>query len=458
MMFHLSSSVELTSTILLDFISKHKKEVSERYEGLKKAYTSDHDILHEKKKDSYKPDNRIVVNFPKYIVDTMNGFFIGNPIKITADDEKVAKRVEYLDQFNDQDDNNAELSKICSIYGKGYELYFADEGSELNITYFNPTEAFMIFDDSVLEKPLYFVRLYKDYDNKEFGCLYTKTHYRNFKLEGGFKWIDEEEKKHGFTDVPATEFIENEERQGIFEPVMSMVNAYNKAVSEKANDVDYFADSYLKILGVKLDTEEIQHIRDNRIINFEGDVDTSKIIVEFMNKPESDTTQENHLNRLERLIFQISMVANISDENFGSSSGIALKYKLQAMSNLAKTKERKFTSGMNRRYKILFSHPLSRVPADAWVQLHYKFTPNFPANLLEETEIAANMEGITSHETQLKVISAVDDVQGELDKINKENKPPERTVVDDRMFGTASKEEQVAEESTATEEGLNNEQ
>ena len=78
MMFHLSSNVELTSTILLDFISKHKQEVSERYEGLKKAYTSDHDIKHAKKKASYKPDNRIVVNFPKYIVDTMNGFFIGN--------------------------------------------------------------------------------------------------------------------------------------------------------------------------------------------------------------------------------------------------------------------------------------------------------------------------------------------------------------------------------------------
>ena len=456
MMFHLSSNVELTSTILLEFIDKHRNEVSERYEGLKKAYTSDHDIMHEPKKASYKPDNRIVVNFPKYIVDTMNGFFIGNPVKVTADEEAVADFVEYLDQFNDQDDNNAELSKICSIYGKGYELYFADEKSELNITYFNPTEAFMIFDDSVLEKPLYFVRLYKDYDNNEFGCLYTKTYYRNFKLTGGFKWIDEGT-SHGFDDVPATEYIENEERQGIFEPVMSMVNAYNKAVSEKANDVDYFADSYLKVLGTKLDTEDIQHIRDNRIINFEGDVDTGKLIVEFMNKPESDTTQENHLNRLERLIFQISMVANISDENFGSSSGIALKYKLQAMSNLAKTKERKFTSGMNRRYKLLFSHPLSRVPADAWVQLHYKFTPNFPANLLEEAQIAAQMEGITSHETQLKVLSIVDDVQGELDKIEEENKPPERTIVDDMMFG-AAKEKATTEENSATEEGLTDEQ
>lgn len=440
-MFYLSPDVTLTSPILLDFIDKHKTQVSQRYMKLKRAYIGDHEILHTNKKASYKPDNRIVVNFPKYIVDTINGFFIGNPIKIVADDEAVSKYVEYIDQFNDQDDNNAELSKICSIYGKGYELYFTDENSMLNITYFNPTEAFMIFDDTVLENPLYFVRLYKDYDGNELGCLYTKSYYRSFKLTGGFKWL-EEEKSHLFTYVPATEFIENEERQGVFEDVMSMVNAFNKAISEKANDVDYFADAYLKVLGTKLENDDIQHIRDNRIINFEGDVDTGKLVVDFMNKPESDTTQENYLNRLERLIFQISMVANISDENFGGSSGIALKYKLQAMSNLEKTKRRKFVSGMNRRYKVLFSHPLSPVPEDAWIQLHYHFTPNFPANLLEEAQIAAQMEGITSHKTQLKVMSIVDDVQSELKLIDEENASQvEKSALDGHFFASQVKED-----------------
>ena len=143
-----------------------------------------------------------------------------------------------------------------------------------------------------------------------------------------------------------------------------MIDAYNKAISEKANDVDYFADAYLKILGAKLKPEDLQELRRNRIINFEGE-DAGALIVEFLQKPNGDTTQENLINRLEKLIFQISMVANISDENFGTSSGIALKYKLQAMSNLALTKQRKFTSGMNRRYKLIFSNPVSGMQKDA---------------------------------------------------------------------------------------------
>ena len=374
----------------------------------------------------------------------MNGFFIGNPVKTVADDAAVADFVEYIDQYNDQDDNNAELSKICSIYGHGFEMYYTDEEAELCITYLSPLESFMIYDESIIERPMFFVRRYTDNDNIEWGSISDKYGVRNFKVTGGLKWIDEWQPHH-FDGVPATEYVENAERQGLFEPVMSIVNAYNKAISEKSNDADYFADAYLKILGAAVDNDDIKFIRDNRVLNLVGE-DAEKIVAEFMDKPSSDTTQENLLERLEKLIFQISMVANISDENFGNSSGIALKYKLQAMSNLEKTKERKFTSGMNRRYKLLFSHPASKVPADSWVKLHYQYTPNIPANLLEEAQIAAQMEGITSHKTQLTVLSAVDDVQAELDAIEEENKAPEETIVDRLMFPTVENEEVIANE------------
>lgn len=430
-MFKIPKDLPLTNDLLDEFITKHKQLISGTYQPLYNAYISEHDILKQKDKTSGKPDNRVVVNFPKYIVDTMNGFFIGNPIKITCDDGSVADWVDYLDQYNDQDDNNAELSKICSIFGHGYEMYYVNEDSELCITYLNPMEAFMIYDESIIERPLYFVRLYTDYNGDEWGSISDAITVKHFKYSGGIQYVDE--KQHYFSGVPATEYLENAERQSIFAAVLSMVNAYNKAVSEKANDVDYFADAYLKVLGAQVDNEDVQFMRDNRIINYYGE-DAEKIIAEFMAKPSADETQENLLDRLERLIFQISMVANISDENFGTASGIAMKYKLQAMNNLRKTKERKFASGMNRRYKLLFAHPLSKAPADAWVQLKYIFTPNLPANILEEAQIAAQLSGIVSQETQLSVLSIVDNVDDELARIADEDAPAEETIVDQQMF------------------------
>ena len=190
-MFRLPKATEITTELLAQFLDRHKREVTDRYQKFYDAYTSDHEILHAQEKPSYKPDNRIVVNFPKYIVDTMNGFFIGNPIKVTCDDEKVSEFVEYIEQYNDQDDNNAELSKICSIYGKGYEMYYTDEKSELCITYLSPLEAFMIYDESIIERPMFFVRRYTDNDNTEWGSISDGYGVRNFKITGGIEWLED---------------------------------------------------------------------------------------------------------------------------------------------------------------------------------------------------------------------------------------------------------------------------
>ena len=146
------------------------------------------------------------MNFAKYIVDTMNGFFIGNPIKLNVDDgnETIKRYVELLDQYNDQDDNNAELSKICSIYGHGYEMYYVDEIGNIGITYLDPREAFMIYDDSVLERERYFVRLYVDSEDVLHGSVSDHTSVRWFPQKGKIVW-EEGDKIHGFDGVPASE-------------------------------------------------------------------------------------------------------------------------------------------------------------------------------------------------------------------------------------------------------------
>ena len=437
--YRISPDEELTDAKLSRFIAKHAAESTFRYKQLQDAYETDFPIFHKKPKPEWKPDNRIAVNFAKYIVDTMNGYFIGNPIKITVDggEETIEKYIEFLDQYNDQDDNNAELSKICSIYGKGYEMYYNDEDGNVGIIYLDPTEAFMIYDDSVLKRERYFVRLYRDEDNVLHGSVSDQEKVRWFTIKGKIVW-NEQEQLHYFNGVPATEYRENKECQGIFEPVLSIINAFNKAISEKANDVDYFADAYLKIIGTLLDEDELKHIRSDRVINFDGDGES--VIVDFLQKPNGDTTQENLLDRLQNLIFLIAMVANISDENFGTSSGIAMAYKLQGMSNLRKTKERKFTSGMNRRYKLIFSNPGNAMKKDDWVKLHYKFTPNVPANLLEESQIAQNLSGVVSQETQLGVLSVVDNPKAEIERIEKEEEKPIDAVMQ-QMFGDKTNEQ-----------------
>ena len=48
----------------------------------------------------------------------MNNFFIGIPVKMSSSDNEVSKYIEELAIYNNQDKNNAELSK-SHLYSAG---------------------------------------------------------------------------------------------------------------------------------------------------------------------------------------------------------------------------------------------------------------------------------------------------------------------------------------------------
>lgn len=431
MIYRVSYDTQMTTSLLWELVQKHKNYVANCSQRLQDAYENRYEIFDYPAKPAYKPDNRIAVNYAKYITDTFNGFFIGIPVKVTSTDETVNEYVDYLNMTNDGDNNNAEISKLCDISGASFEMYYNREDGEIGMTYLSDLEAFMVVDDSILERPLYFVRYYADADGVERGSWSDSKNVYHFYASNGAYHLEDEPHLHGFGYVPAVEYKANDERMGLFESAMPAINAYNKALSEKANDVDYFSDAYMKIIGAKVDDEDTMHMRSTRVINFEGDISDGNVpIVEFMGKPDSDTAQEHLLERLKDDIFLTCMVANISDENFGTASGIALRYKLEAMSNLFTAKARRFTSAMFDRYRIIFSNPVAqmhKVSKDAWHDLDIRFTANYPANLESEADVAKSLEGVVSKETQLKALSIVDNVQEELDRLDAEQTP---SVVD----------------------------
>ena len=426
MIFKVPYDTVLTPSTLGYYITKHKEYVHKWARPLQDAYEGKYKIFREPKKMDGKPDNRIAVNYAKFITDTFNGFFCGIPVKVTAEDEAVNDYIDYLNKTNDGDNLNAEISKLADIAGSSFEMYYNKEDGETGITYLSDLEAFMLCDDSILERPLYFIRYYKDADGVERGSFSDNRNVRHFWRDGSTYHFNDDEHLHGFGHVPAVEYISNDERMGLFESAMPAIDAYNKALSEKANDVDYFSDAYLKILGAEVADDDTFHIRRTRVINFVGDNDGNYPQVEFMGKPSSDETQEHLLDRLQRDIFVTSMVANISDESFGSASGIALRYKLEAMQNLFTAKSRRFTSAMMERYRIIFSSPVAQmhgVAKDAWAQIDIRFTPNYPANVESEATVAKNLEGIVSKDTQLKVLSIVDNVADEIERLEAEKVP-----------------------------------
>ncbi|HAV94549.1 MAG TPA: phage portal protein [Lactococcus lactis] len=413
-----SKDEPITAEVVNKYMEKHELEVA-RYEYLKNMYLGIMAIDDEPKKDSWKPDNRLAVNFTKYIVDTFTGYFNGIPVKKTHNDKEILTKLQEFDNLNDMEDEESELAKMACIYGRAFELLYQDEDTRTNVVYNSPENMFMVYDDTVKQEPLFAVRYGVDDDKKLHGEVYTLL--ETIKISGENDEISFGEKTNNpYSDLPVVEFYFNEERMSIFESVISLVNAFNKAISEKANDVDYFSDQYLAFLGAEVEEEDLKNIRSNRVINYYADGEGKNVDVKFLEKPDSDSQTENLLDRLTKLIFQTTMVANISDESFGSSSGVSLAYKLQAMSNLALSFQRKFQSSLNSRYKLYCELSTNVSNKDAWKDIEYTFTRNEPKDIKEQAETANILMGITSQETALSVISVIPDVQDEMEKIKKE--------------------------------------
>ena len=438
---------KLESADLNGFVNKNQALAADYRENCK-MYVGDHYVLHATKRD-HGPDNRLVANLPHYIVDTYNGFFLGIPPKITLDNKGDNDKLQQWNDTNSLQDKLNEISKQADIYGRSLAFVYQDEEAQTKIAFSAPDEAFMVYDNTVARKPLAFVRYWTDNRSTLNGMIYYADEVRSFV---GNELTDSEPNPFGM--VPAVEFYDNEERQGVFDNVKTLVNALDRVMSQKANQVEYFDNAYLKILGVDLDQDgdgkPDADLIGNQMI-YSPDADATNATVDFISKPDGDNMQEHIIDRLVSMIYQISMVANLNDEAFaGNSSGVALKYKLLPMVNMAANKERKFTEALRSLYRIVFSVGtiLNDQQKDAWQDLNFQFKRNLPANLADEAQTASTLMGITSHETALSTLSFVDDPKTEMQRIQEEQK----ATMQNALKNSPSAPDQVKDDDSDGEE------
>jgi SPP1 family phage portal protein len=126
-------------------------------------------------------------------------------------------------------------------------------------------------------------------------------------------------------------------------------------------------------------------------------------------------------NAIREDIHQFAMVPNLTDVNFAANaSGVAMKYKLLGLEQLAKNKERYFIQGLRERLK-LFSNVLKvKGKAVDVSDVTITMTRNLPANDLETAQMISTLSGSVSTETLITQLSFVDDAADEVERLNVE--------------------------------------
>ena len=137
------------------------------------------------------------------------------------------------------------------------------------------------------------------------------------------------------------------------------------------------------------------------------------------------TAVQQHIDTLLDFIFQISLVPDLSDDQFaGNLSGVAMEFKMWGIDQLRAAKERKFRKTLYERLKILLHLLQYRFKNNIELinDIKINFYKNLPENMAQDYDIAKNLAGIVSLRTLLSNISIVEDVDKELEQIKEEKK------------------------------------
>lgn len=428
--FVYSGNDHLSAEEISMYIAQNKVDTKNKYLRNFNYYCGKHPILHNPPKPSGRPDHRIVSGIAHYIVDTYNGYFMGVSPKIFLQDKKQNEPLQDWLNGNNFVDKLSQVSKDVDIYGKAFMFVYQNEDAKTKVAVTDPTDSFVVYDDEITPHIMAYIRYWTDNDGNNVADVYYADRMDHFVADS----VETVKDYNVFKAVPAIEFYESSERMGVFEGEISEIDELDNALSQKANQVDYFDNAYLAILGLNLgDGAEKLNIGGNQLI-YSPDASAANAKVEFLTKPDGDNMQENILNRISDEIYQNSQIPNLRDKEFsGNSSGVALAYKLLPMQNKASNKEHQFTHGLRSLFKILFKVDTIINDQDAYNDLIFKFYRNVPQDFESDASVAKDLHGIVSDKTLYTILPFINDPDDEIKQVQKEqedsvNKMKERNA------------------------------
>lgn len=407
----------INADMISTLITRHQK-THERYMNLINYYRGKHIILKREKLSEASANNKLVSNHAKYITDMTTAFFNGVPVEYLASEGYDIEPLKnsYLEQTISALDTK--LAKNSSICGRAYELIYANNNSQPRSAFIEPINGFIVYDDSAEHNKLFGVYYYNHLNinggkgNSEVLAVDDRTRMTFKGTTSSFNnLILSKSEPHYFGGVPMVEYLNNDEAQGDFEQVISIIDAYNIVMSDRVNDKEQFVDAILFLTGVLISENTARKLKEERILEAEPDAKA-----EYLSKSLTEADIEILRKALKEDIQRFSMVPDLSDEQFaGNLSGVAIQYKLLGFQQHVKNKEPLFSKGLRERFE-LYNNFLKRKRKMSVVPPHrvdIKFSRNLPSNDLEISQVVNNLKNTVSDETLLSIVPCVTDAKEE---------------------------------------------
>ena len=396
---------------------------STKYTTNEDYFYGKHKILQRTFDDKSKPNNQVMCNIPKYIVQVRTGFFSSSPLTLESGNPEYLKDIRRVLEYNDFKQTFNQLDTYCSIYGHSFLVMYMNEEGRIAFTAQNPTDWIYVRDNSLEQKPKFAIRYYAWWDDVENLQMYDIELYTDKEIinyEGSPVDLKEVGRRpHYFNGLPVIEFMENESRQGSYENVISLIDTYELMLSDTANTINYFSDCYLVLTGMQeTQAEDIARMKNDRVLLVPEGCEAS-----FLTKNVSENYNENMLKRLQEQIFVVACTPLLSDSSFSSnSSGVAIQFKLFSMEKSVQLKENIFRAGFNRMFNLIkdminLYERKSYTEDDKIIQT---FTRSLPMDLSALADSISKLNGVVSRRTLMSQLDFVSDASLEENQLRTE--------------------------------------
>lgn len=419
-MFYLNRDTELSVELLNKMINRFNLNVQPKLTKYKNYYDGIQAILNKSYSDPTKPCSKTVINYCKNIVDSYCGY-LATPGYISYYSQDNIDEIMNILRYNDYQAEDSDFLLDALIYGTAAELMYIDTEGQTRFRLINPTQCFGIYDDSLTSDLMYFVRIYKanEWDNSDlyYVDVYSDYNVRHYTMSGMSGYLTfKSEEPHYFSQCPANIFTLPDEKS-IFDCIISQQDSVNELLSSEIDDYSAFCDAYLCITGADAEADDIEIMKENRVI-----ILPDNAMASWLTKNANDAQVENMLKRIHDSIYRIAQCPDFSSETFvgGVSSGVAIRYRLTGMENRAGIIEGRMKKALQRRIEIICGIASLKLGEEVFRDIQIDFKRNIPEDIAATVDMITKLKGTVSDKTLITQLDFVNDADMEMEALKEQ--------------------------------------
>lgn len=386
------------------------------------------------------------------------------PTNTEQDIKEIEELISHIVDYNDDRALFLELVLDFLVKRACYEIYYKDkETGEITIARSDALETVAIWDYSLPKNLIGIYRIIQttmangEYQNMvELTTSKGKRYYMDtpekraifgtpeYEVKFGDEPLFKEDKKmkqpkKWDNDIPATA-IEQEDGLAIFEPVISLIKAYQQVIQNSRNTFKYNDEAILAVIGYTPENpltitdengkeiinparvKEDEYVLNSKVRYLDGDKDTNSDI-KWVIKEVNDSALQNHKKTLMDIICLCSFCPNMTDLGFTSAdNNSALEKKFFSLQQYIATFEGEFKKGLLRRWEIILNKfNKEKGKTYDFRDIEIKLQRNIPTDTKSETDRAKGLRGLLCDETVISMLPDDLDSQSEIDKMKKQN-------------------------------------